>query len=126
MAFIFFNENPKGKRTGDCTVRAISLALGVSWNEAHRILCQRSEDLGDMPSSNVVWASVLRSAGFYRAVIPNDCPDCYTVSDFARDHPWGIYVLKTQDHVLCQIDGNWYDSWNSGNEIVEYYFYLEE
>lgn len=29
--FEFYNANPKGKFGGDCVIRAISLATGVSW-----------------------------------------------------------------------------------------------
>ena len=124
--WIPFNENPAGHRVGDCTIRAISLALDVSWDTAYRLLVEKGWELKDMPSANVVWASVLRSHGFFRRVISNACPDCYSVADFARDHPQGVYVLKTQDHVLTVISGDWLDSWNSADEPVEYYFYREE
>lgn len=30
MGLVFYNPNPTGKRVGDCTVRAISKALGQS------------------------------------------------------------------------------------------------
>lgn len=31
MAYVYFNNNPVGRRTGDCVVRAISKALGIGW-----------------------------------------------------------------------------------------------
>lgn len=30
----YFNPNPAGRMVGDCSVRAISAALDVSWDEA--------------------------------------------------------------------------------------------
>lgn len=41
--YMYFNNNPLGRRTvGDCSVRAISKALGVSWDEAHDMLADMS------------------------------------------------------------------------------------
>lgn len=34
--YIHFNNNPLGRRTADdCSIRAVSKALGISWDEAH-------------------------------------------------------------------------------------------
>lgn len=49
----------------------------------------------DMPSSNHVWDAYLRDNGFDRHIIPNFCPDCYTVRQFCYDHPKGTYILAT-------------------------------
>lgn len=38
MAFIHFNNNPVGRSTGDCVVRAISKALNLGWETAHLML----------------------------------------------------------------------------------------
>lgn len=79
----------------------------------------------DMPSSNAVWGAYLLDKGFFRSVIPNTCPDCYTVSDFAEDHKHGNYILATGTHVISVKDGIIYDSWDSSNEIPVYYFWKE-
>ena len=80
----------------------------------------------DMPSNNGVWAAYLRKRGFKRRMLPDDCPDCYTVEDFCRDHPKGTFVIAVHGHVLTAKDSDFYDSWNSGNENVIYYFEREE
>ena len=80
----------------------------------------------DMPSSNAVWGAYLISKGFHREVIPNTCPDCYTVRDFCVDHPRGAYLLAIGTHVVTVVDGDYYDSWDSGNEIPVYYFTKED
>lgn len=79
-----------------------------------------------MPSSNAVWGAYLRSHGFVRDIIPMECPDCYTVSDFARDHPTGTFVLALRGHVVCVRDGCVFDSWNSLAEIPLYYWHKED
>ena len=116
----YFSNNPTGRNVGDCSVRAVSLALGISWEEAYAQICANGYQMGDMPSSDSVWGSVLRQHGFYRTVIPNRCPDCYTAEDFCLDHPRGIFVLGFGGHVATVIDGVLYDSWDSSREIPVY------
>lgn len=121
--YSYFNENPrKRNNVGDCTVRAISKALNLSWESAYFDLVMQGYVMGDMPSSNVVISSYLHSKGFSRHAIDDLCPDCYTVRDFANEHFKGTYILGTGTHVVCVKDGIYYDSWDSGDEIPLYYF----
>ena len=87
MKWIRYNPNPAGRNVGDCSVRAISKALGVSWEEAFRLLADAAYKMADMPSSDGVWGAVLRQNGFYRHTVPTKFPDCYTDEKFADDHP---------------------------------------
>ncbi len=121
-----FNPNPISRRVGDCAIRAVACALGTDWETAYIEICQAGIQMGDMPSANAVWGAVLRQHGFYRDSLPHVCPDCYTVAEFCADHPHGIYVLGTDGHVVTAIDGDWYDVWDSGDEIVTYYWYRKE
>lgn len=122
MGLIFYNPNPHGKRVGDCTVRAISKALGQSWEQTYVGLSLQGFSAGDMPSANATWGAYLRSHGFRRRIIPDECPDCYTVRDFAEDHPNGTYILALASHVVCLIDGHIYDTWDSQDETPLYYW----
>lgn len=122
MAFIPFNNNPYGNKVGDCAVRAVSKALGKSWEDAYSGLCAEGLKYGDMPSSNYVWGMYLRRYGFEQKMIPSICPRCTSVSRFAEDHPDGRFVLACQNHVVAVIDGDYFDSWDSGDEIILYYF----
>lgn len=117
-----FNPNPAGRVVGDCAVRAVSAALGVSWETAFALIANAAFQMADMPSSNSVWGAVLRQHGFYRHTVPNECPDCYTAADFCKDHPRGVYVLGFGNHVATVIDGDLYDSWDSSSEIPQYFW----
>lgn len=125
MPFIFYNPNPKNKRVGDCAVRAISKAIGADWTDAYIGLATEGLACKDMPSSNYVWGMYLRKFGFEEKAIENICPACTTVKQFTENHPKGRYVLATQNHVIAAIDGDYYDTWDSGEEIV-IYFYKKE
>lgn len=124
--FVEYNPNPYNRRVGDCAVRAVAKALNEDWDTAFTRLIISAYEMGDMPSSDSVWGATLRKNGFRRETIPNDCPNCYTVSEFAEAHPTGTYVLALGGHVLAVDDGNIYDSWDSSNEIPQYYYTKEE
>lgn len=79
-------------------------------------LCVRGAYDCDMPSSNKVWSGYLLSLGYKRYLLPESCPDCYTVKDFCADHKQGSYLLSIGNHVVTVISGNYYDAWDSGNE----------
>jgi hypothetical protein len=48
MAFIEYNPNPVGRRVGDCAVRAISKALGITWETAYLQLATNGLQMCDV------------------------------------------------------------------------------
>lgn len=120
--FTYYNPNPKQKRVGDCVIRAICKATDQSWDDVYTQLCLQGLKMSDMPSSNPVWGSYLKQKGFLQVTIPNTCPDCYTVEDFCKEHPQGVYVLGTGTHAVCVADGCIWDAWDSSQETPVYYF----
>lgn len=126
MSFIQYNPNPDGIRVGDCVIRALTKALGVDWETAYWLVCLQGNQMRNMPSSNAVWGALLKKYGFTRQVIPNECPDDYTVEDFCNDNPQGTFVIAIKDHVVCVRNGNLYDSWDSLSELPLYYWQKEE
>ena len=122
MRFVYYNPNPSGKNAGDCTVRAIAKATGMSWQEAYLALAIQGYLDGDMPSANAVTTAHLKKNGFRRRTIPDECPDYYTITDFCKDHPKGTYIIGTGSHLTTVIDGDLWDSWDSSNECPVYYF----
>lgn len=123
--YIPFNPNPANRRTDDCVIRAISKVLDIPWERAYIMLAVKGLETYDLPNANNVWGAVLKDNGFVREVIPNTCPECYTVEDFCADNPVGTYVLGTGTHAIACIDGNYYDTWQSG-ESVPIYVYRKE
>ena len=127
MSFIFYNPNPGGKFVGDCVIRAITKAENISWEQAFVDIVAEAYRLYDMPSSNYIWGSYLKSKGYTRHNLQDTCPDCYTLRMFCDDHKDGIYIVATGTHaVVVMPPGNIYDSWDSSDEIVTYYWKKEE
>lgn len=122
MSFVMTNPNPARNYTGDCVIRAISIAEGREWDDVFVDLMLKSFEMKDIPSSNRVWSSYLHDIGYSRYIIPDTCPDCYTVEDFTIDYPSGTFILATGTHVVAVISGNAYDTWNSLGEVPIYYF----
>lgn len=123
--FQSFNPNPRAEKVGDCAVRAIAKALEIGWYQSYVELVNEGLTQCDMPSANNVWGAVLRRHGFQRAAIPAECPDCYTVGDFIRQHPKGTYVVALKNHVVTVVDGVLYDTWNSMDENPIYFWRRE-
>lgn len=126
MGFIYFNPNPQQKVAEDCTIRAISLLTEQDWKQVYISLTLLGFEECDMPSSNAVWSKHLINLGYERKIIPNTCPFCYTVKDFCEDNPYGKFLLATGSHVVTVIDGNYFDAWDSGDQVPIYYWFKRE
>ena len=114
MPYIYYNPNPENKYTIDCVIRAISKLMDTDWDTTSIRLSAQADDK--------VWGQYLRNNGYRVMPLPNTCPNCYTVRDFANDHPHGRYLLKTYEHVIAVVDGNYYDTGDSGDEVPIYYY----
>ena len=118
------NPNPLGKMTGDCVVRALAIATDQSWRQTYRQLCELGEIHADMPNSNMIWGLYLRERGAEQFLLPESCPDCITVRAFCDRYPEGIYVTGTGSHAVCVINGNYYDIFDSGQEVPTIFWRL--
>lgn len=118
----YFQPNLGGINTIDCPVRAICAVTGFKWETVHEMLCDLSRRMYDMPNSDRVWWELLRRLNFAQVRLLDRCPDCYTVADFAADHPKGQYILGPFEHAVAVVDGDWLDSWDSGDTVPMYYF----
>ena len=85
----YYNNNPKGLFVGDCVLRSISVAEGISW---HR--CQ--EKLSRLANEE---ATLLNDAVFVEKYLDDRYPRrCYkniTIGEFARTCPKGHFVVTT-------------------------------
>lgn len=121
-----YNPNPKGLLVGDCVIRAISKALGITWEDAYMAVCMEGYAMKDLPNANRVWGHYLQEHGFQREWLPDECPECYTVQQFAADHPDGTYILAIDGHVVCCQSGDWWDSWDSKDRTPLYVWHKKE
>ena len=118
--FKIFNENSCGLWVGDCVVRAVSILTDQNWDDTYMDLALQGFRMCNMPSANVVWGQYLIDKGYEMYSIKPT-----TVKEFCKSHPNGKYLLATGSHVIAIIDGDYYDAWDSGNELIIYYFTKE-
>ncbi len=85
--FAYFNANTFGHHIEDCTIRAISVAEGISWDKAYEKLSNYARERGLMMSS------VENIEDYLDSHYERLCEEGLTVSDFAYYYPVGIYLV---------------------------------
>ena len=116
------NLNPEKKEVGDCVIRALAIALDMTWTEVYDDLYLLGREWHDMMSSNEVWGLYLYRHGFEPFMLPKTCPQCLTVKEFCKKYQCGTYVIGTGDHAVAVINGDYFDSWDSGNSVASYFW----
>ncbi len=120
--FVHYQPNLDNDRASDCVIRAITKVLDIDWDTAYLGVAMTGFTMKDMPSVNEVWERYLISKGFRKHALPDECPTCYTIKKFAKDHPKGQYIVATGTHVVAVENGDYFDNGDSGEEIPIYYF----
>lgn len=116
------NPNPLQKEVPDCVIRAICIALNRGWFEVYDDLCLLGRQECDVPNADHVWGLYLYQSGFEPFLLPSSCPRCTTVEAFCQMYPTGVYIIGTGSHAVAVINGDYYDSWDSGQQIPTFFW----
>ena len=109
MSYRFYNANARGNFVNDCTIRAISLAEGKSWDETYKELSEIAQ-INGIILDDVNFIEPLLDSRYKRA-----CFKSKSVGEFAEEHPRGVYLITMQGHITCCIDGTIYDTFDCRN-----------
>ena len=120
--WVYANPNPEQKNVPDCVIRAICIALNRSWLDVSDELYSFARKDFSVTSDDNVWGHFLFAHGFEPFLIPSICPKCTTVDEFTKLYPKGTYIIGTGSHAVAVIDGDYYDSWNSGDQICTFFW----
>ena len=129
--FVFYNPNPnqRYKKDGtpmkwhgtDCTVRSLAKAMNLSWLAAFKTLCSEAERQLMTYDDIKVLAKVYKTLKFTEGSV-NKTGAKPTVNEFCREHKTGTYILSLCGHVVCVVDGKFYDTWDCGSCKVRKYW----
>lgn len=117
------NPNPLGKQVPDCVIRAICIALNKSWLEvSDELYFWYARKEYSVTCDDHIWGHYLYDHGFEPFLIPFECPKCVTVKEFTKMYPKGTYIIGTGSHAVCVIDGDYYDTWDSGEQLPTFFW----
>lgn len=122
-ALKYYNANTRHVQTGDCVKRALAVAFRRDYDEVSRSL-NRIKNAINAPRFNSM--SVIRQYLSSEGVSLENAPQPYlTVAEFAESVLSGTYLCLTGNenktaitHMLCIVDSDVYDSWDSMNQTV--------
>ena len=123
--WVKINPNPGKRHVGDCVIRAIAVATGKPWLNVYDELYLLGRDTYDMMSGNETWGLYLYRMGFDPFLLPDACPECVTVREFARRFPDGSYIVGTGSHAVAIVDGDYFDTCDSGDTVPAYFFKID-
>ena len=126
--FQYYQPNKKDLKDqyGDCTIRALSKALGVTWLEAFDKmipLCREYQVSNVFGAPSSIERQIVERLGFtYHGISNKRGSKRPTVDSFAKDHPEGTFILNVANHEVACVDGKYYDTWDSGYKSIYGYY----
>ena len=122
----YTNVNPKNKYGGDCVVRAVALATGMSWEQTIRELTEFGIKKGFVLNDYHVYEKYLESHGFIRCKEPRDCCNRkMSVKEWIIEEQInkGTFVIVAgSHHISCVIDGKVRDIWDASKVTMHKYW----
>lgn len=126
--FQYYQPNKKDLKDqyGDCTIRALSKALGVTWLEAFDKmipLCREYQVSNVFGAPSSIERQIVERLGFtYHGISNKRGSKRPTVDSFAKDHPEGTFILNVANHEVACVNGKYYDTWDSGYKSLYGYY----
>ena len=112
MSYKFYNANVLGKFHNDCSIRAISLAEGKTWDETY-------DELSEIAQRNGI---ILDDVNFIEPLLDSRykrvCFREKTVGEFAEEHPMGVYLVTMKGHITCCMNGVIYDTFDCRDRFM--------
>lgn len=110
----YYNANPLGRHVNDCTVRAISLATGQTWDKTY-------QELSEFAREEAITFSEIEFIDEHLAnLYPRWCQDknILTLQDFLDLKIEGKFLVTMSGHITCVIDGICYDTFDPSKRFI--------
>ena len=112
--FHYYNANPFGRNVDDCTIRAISLATGKTWDETYLELAEFSRKQG-ITLSEISFINDYLGDRYERFCAP---PQTETVKDFLELGLSGTWLVTMSGHSTCIINSTIYDTFDCSDRYI--------
>lgn len=112
MSYRYYNANSRGNFTNDCTVRAISVAEGKTWDETYKELSRLAEREGVLLDD----VDFIEDYLDYR--YPRIPHYAKTIGELIEEFPYGIFLVTMDGHITVVMDGVLYDTFDCRNRII--------
>lgn len=124
--FEFYNANPKGRITGDCTFRAVATALGQTWEETvmemAELSCKHGYALNDTKGIN----KYMEYKGWKKMKQPRKTDNTkYSGEEFCKIFKGTCVANIGGHHTVCIKNGKVYDTWDSTDGSIGNYWVKE-
>lgn len=119
MSYKYYNANPLNNKSDDCTIRAISTALNMSWDSVYDMLSDLAQEYGTMQDNRNFILDFLNS-NFERMPTYG-----MTVGDVARKYDNNIVLITMLGHITTSKYGKLYDTFDCRNRKAEYVWIVE-
>ena len=112
----FLNLNPLGKKEQDCVCRAISLGL----EEDYFIIEDKLKLVAKLFECDALCLCCYKFL-LDEVYSLNRIEEYqgYTIEEFAKNNPFGTFIIRIEGHLTCLIDNTCYDLWDCRNKIVD-------
>ena len=121
-----YNPNPQERNIGDCTLRSYCAAFNIDWDEAFDIASKIAKENSSMiqyvADKVLVEHFGCRLDEEYKK---NRKEKSVTVNEFAMTHPYGTYILCVRSHQVTVRNGEYWDSWDSGDKKVNKIYLID-
>lgn len=127
IGFEFKNVNPKNRKTGDCSTRALVSTLGIDYDEALSLQCDESLKCYYDPTSKQVIERILKKFGYVKMKQPRKSNGKkYTVlemdSILTKEQMKNGVLITVANHHTCILNGKIIDTWNCDGYTVGNYY----
>ena len=114
----FYNNNSLGNFVNDCTIRAISLAEGNTWDYTYNKLSDLAREKGTMMDDKYFIREYLNDR--YERIYETG-----TVGQIAGEYPDKILLITMKGHITCSLFGTIMDSFDCRHRQAEYVYIVK-
>lgn len=115
----YFNANVLGNFVNDCTIRAISLAEGNTWDYTYNKLSNLAQEKGTMMDDKYFIREYLNER-YDRVDVSG------SVGEIASKFSDKICLITMAGHITCSIYGVIYDSFDCRKRQAEYLWIVKD